>query len=123
LARAVARAAPVRLVRRYAGASQIDCHLEAKTADPRRLLAHSCFTYPGQSGSPLVVALEREPEPVLIGVHIGSQASWVGMKLDITSVARPLDAEIAAAIDAAASASQAAARRRGLPRPSRDSIE
>ena len=102
LASAVDRAAPVRLVRRYADELQSDCHLEAKTADPRLLLAYSCITYPGQSGLPLVIALDGEPEPVLIGVNIGRQSSWAGTKLDFTSVARPLDAEIGATIEAAA---------------------
>jgi hypothetical protein len=114
LASAVDRAAPVRLVRRYADELQSNCHLEAKTADPRLLLAYSCITYPGQSGLPLVIALDREPEPVLIGVNIGTQSSWAGTKLDFTSVARPLDAEISATIEAAAArAAQKMWRRRG----------
>ena len=113
LAGTVDRAAPVRLVRRYADELQSDCHLEAKTADPRLLLAYSCITYPGQSGLPLVIALDREPEPVLIGVNVGRQSSWAGTKLDFTSVARPLDAEISATIDAAARAAQTTWRRRG----------
>jgi hypothetical protein len=117
---AVDRAAPVRLVRRYADESQSDCRLEAKTADPRLLLAYSCITYPGQSGLPLVIALDREPEPVLIGVNIGRQSSWAGTKLDFTSVARPLDAEISATIErAAARAAQTVWRRRGSPRVTR----
>jgi hypothetical protein len=117
LASAAARAAPVRLVRRYADESLSDCHLEAKTADPRLLLAHSCISFPGQSGLPLVIALDREPEPVLIGVHIGSLWSWAGTKLDFTSVARPLDAEISATIEAAAArAAQTTWRRRGSTR-------
>ena len=118
LTRAVDRAAPVRLVRRYADEWQSDCRLEAKTADPRMLLAYSCITYPGQSGLPLVIALDREPEPVLIGVNIGRQSSWAGTKLDFTSVARPLDAEISATIEAAAArAAQTMWRRRGSTRP------
>ena len=36
--------------------------------DPRVLFAHSCVTYPGMSGSPMVVGLAVEPEPVLIAV-------------------------------------------------------
>jgi len=117
LARAVDRAAPVRLVRRYADELQSDCRLEAKTADPRLLLAYSCITHDGQSGLPLVIALDREPEPVLIGVNIGRQSSWAGTKLDFTSVARPLDAEISATIAAAAArAAQTMWRRRGSTR-------
>jgi hypothetical protein len=118
LARAVDRAAPVRLVRRYADELQSDCRLEAKTADPRLLLAYSCITYPGQSGLPLVIALDREPEPVLIAVNLGRQSSWAGTKLDFTSVARPLDAEISATIEAAAArAVQPTWWRRGSARP------
>ena len=84
------------------------------------LLAYSCITYPGQSGLPLVIALDREPEPVLIGVNIGRQSSWAGTKLDFTSVARPLDAEISATIEAAAArAAQTMWRRRGSTRPER----
>ena len=60
------------------------------------------MTYPGMSGSPMVVGLAVEPEPVLIAVHIGSQARWTGTKLDFVSVARPVDAEIVATIEAAA---------------------
>jgi hypothetical protein len=102
LIEAAARRAPVRLVLRYADGPQSDCHLEPKTADPRLLLAHSCVSYPGTSGSPLVVAIEREPSPVLIGIHLGTQLTWTGTELDFVSVARPLDAAIAAAIEAAA---------------------
>jgi len=116
LAGAVASAAPVRLVRRYADEPQSDCRLEAKTADPRLLLAYSCITYPGQSGLPLVIALDREPEPVLIGVNVGTQSTWAGTKLDFTSVARPLDAEISATIEAAAMRAQTMRRRRGSTR-------
>ena len=39
---------------------------------------------------------------MLIAVHIGSQARWTGTKLDFVSVARPVDAEIVATIEAAA---------------------
>jgi hypothetical protein len=102
LREAVARRAPVRLVLRYADGPQSDCRLEPETADPRQLLAHSCISYPGMSGSPLVVALDRETAPVLLGIHIGTQLAWKGTKLDFVSVGRPLDATIAAAIAAAA---------------------
>jgi hypothetical protein len=117
LASAVDRAAPVRLVRRYADELQSDCRLEAKTADPRLLLAYSCITYHGQSGLPLVIALDREPEPVLIAVNIGTLSIWAGTKLDFTSVARPLDADISATIEAAAArAARTMWRRRGSTR-------
>jgi hypothetical protein len=57
---------------------------------------------------------------VLIAVHIGSQSRWIGSKLDFVSVARPVDAEIAAVIEAAAAYSidlrDRAAARRAAPR-------
>ena len=81
------------------------------------LFAHSCVTYPGMSGSPMVIGLAVEPEPVLIALHIGSQARWSGTKLDFVSVARPVDAEIIAAVEAAAAhTSQRRARRRRASR-------
>jgi hypothetical protein len=100
--------AHVRLVLRYADAVQSDCRLEAWTA--QRLLAHTCVTYPGTSGSPLVVGVELEP--VLIGLHVGSQLSWDGKTLDMVSVARPLDAAVIAAIDAAAATAAGPRKRR-----------
>ena len=105
----VADHARVRLVLRYADAAQTDCRLEAWTA--QRLLAHTCVTYPGTSGSPLVVGVDLEP--VIIGLHVGSQLNWDGKELDMVSVARPLDAAVIAAVDAAAAlASQPRAARR-----------
>ena len=94
----VADHARVRLVLRYAEAAQTDCRLEAWTA--QRLLAHTCVTYPGTSGSPLVVGVDFEP--VIIGLHVGSQVTWDGKELDMVSVARPLDAAVIAAVEAAA---------------------
>jgi hypothetical protein len=104
----VADNARVRLVLRYADAAQSDCRLEAWTA--QRLLAHTCNMYPGTSGSPLVVGVEREP--VLIALHVGSQLEWDGKKLDVVNVARPLDTAVIAAIDAAAAAAVAPRKRR-----------
>ena len=111
----LARSTPSRRVLRSASCCvlptlpQSDCRLEPETQDPRVLFAHSCVTHPGMSGSPMVVGLAAEPEPVLIAVHIGSQTRWTGTKLDFVSVARPVDAEIAAAIEAAAAHSIATA--------------
>ena len=53
----VAGNARVRLVLRYADAAQTDCRLESWAS--HRLLAHSCVSYPGTSGSPLAVARAR----------------------------------------------------------------
>jgi len=108
LTEAAADGAPVRLVLRYADARQSDCRLEPRTSDPRLLLAHSCVSYDGMSGTPLVVALDVEPEPVLIGVQVGWQLQWRGRELDSVNVARPVDAAVVAAIEAAAKWAQAA---------------
>jgi hypothetical protein len=94
----VADRARVRLVLRFAAAAQTDCRLEAWTS--QRLLAHTCVTYPGTSGSPLVVGVDLEP--VIIGLHVGSQLNWNGKELDMASVARPLDAAVIAAVETAA---------------------
>jgi hypothetical protein len=105
----VAGRAQVRLVLRYADAVHTDCRLESWTA--QRLLAHSCVTYPGTSGSPLAVGVDFAP--VLIAIHVGSELNFDGTRFDMQSVARPLDAAIIAAIDAAAiGASQPPQRRR-----------
>jgi hypothetical protein len=102
LADAIGRSTPVRLVLRYAGTAQTDCNLEPEASGWRGLVAHSCMTHPGTSGAPLVIAVATEPDPVLIGFHVGSELRWLGMKLDFVGVARRLDAEITAAIEAAA---------------------
>jgi hypothetical protein len=81
LAQLVADRARVRLVLRYAAEAQTDCRLEGWTA--QRLLAHTCVTYPGTSGSPLVVGVDLEP--VVIAVHVGSQLDWNGTELDMVS--------------------------------------
>jgi hypothetical protein len=98
----------VRLVLRYADAEQSDCHLEGWTA--QRLLTHTCVTYPGVSGSPLVVGVDLEP--LVIALHVGSELRWDGRKLDMASVARPIDAPVIAAIEAATLRATAARRRR-----------
>ena len=109
LVNAAADGTPVGLVLRSPDASHDDCRLEPETQDPRELFAHSCVTHPGMSGSPMVVGLAAEPEPVLIAVHVGSQVRWKGTKLDFVSVARPVDDEIAATIEIAAAHVVAAA--------------
>src|SRR5687768_11735885 len=80
IAAAVAEKAPVRLVLRYADPAQSDCRLEPRTPEPQWLLAHTCVTYPGTSGSPLVMAIDGEPR--LIGMHIGTQIFFDGRELD-----------------------------------------
>ena len=68
------------------------------------LFAHSCVAHPGTSGSPLVVAVDAGSVtvPTLIAIHIGTEMRWQGTKLDFVSVAHPIDAEVAGAIEAAA---------------------
>lgn len=98
----------VRVVLRYAGEAQTDCRLEGWTQ--QRLLVHTCRTYPGESGSPLVVGVDHSL--VLIGVHIGSQLDWDGAKFNMMSVARPLDAAVMAAVEAATAHAAQERRRR-----------
>ena len=101
LAGAVVAGAPVQLVLRNDDPEQNDCRLEPQPgAAP--LLGHSCIAHPGLSGSPLVVALDAAPEPLLLAIHIGTEMFWQGTKLNFVRVARPIDAEVAAAIEAAA---------------------
>jgi hypothetical protein len=104
--------ARVRLVLRYANnEAQTSCHLESRAGTPRGLLPHSCITYPGMSGSPMVLGVEHEP--VVIGVHVGSGLEWNGWKIELVSVARPIDAPVIEAIAAATErAAQSAKRRR-----------
>jgi hypothetical protein len=100
LAKAAAAGAPVRLVLRHDDAEQDDCRLEQ--AAQGMLLGHSCIAHPGMSGSPLVAEVDFGDVPVLLAIHIGTEMRWQGTKLDFVRVARPIDAEVAAAITAAA---------------------
>jgi hypothetical protein len=104
----VADNARVRFVLRYADAAQMDCRLESRTA--HNLLAHSCVAYPGTSGSPLVVGADLAP--VLIAIHLGSELRFDGVRFDMVSVARPLDAAVLAAIEAAGGEPKSAKRHR-----------
>jgi len=112
LAQLVAHRAPVRLVMRYADVGAFtDCRLEPRASISPRLVAHTCMSHPGMSGSPLILGVAGEP--VLIGLHVGSGLEWSGFKIDMVSVAQPIDAPVIAAIVAAAArASQPAARSR-----------
>jgi hypothetical protein len=104
----VAGNASVRLVLRYAGVEQTDCRLESWTG--HGLLAHSCVTYPGTSGSPLAIGVDAAP--VLIAIHVGSELRFDGTRFDMVSVARPLDAAVLAAIEAAAASARKPADKR-----------
>jgi hypothetical protein len=74
------------------------------------LLAHSCVTYPGTSGSPLAIGVDAAP--VLIAIHVGSELRFDGTRFDMVSVARPLDAAVLAAIEAAAASARKPADKR-----------
>jgi hypothetical protein len=110
-AKLVDEGARVRLVLRYADTDrETSCRLEPRALPPR-LVAHTCATYPGMSGSPMILGIEHEP--VVIGMVVGSGLEWSGWKIDMISVARPIDAPIIAAIVAAtARAAQPPQRRR-----------
>jgi hypothetical protein len=110
LAKAVAAGAPVRLVLRHDDAEQSDCRLEPQVA-AGPLLGHSCIAHPGTSGSPLVVVVDAAVGPVLLAIHIGTEMHWQGTKLDFVRVARPIDADVAAAITAAAARASEPTRR------------
>ena len=101
-------AAPIRLVLRYADGARSDCRLERRALVVWPLVRHSCLSYPGSSGSPLVVGVGGEP--LVIGLHVGSTIEFDGSRLDFGGIGRAVDAEIGAAI--AEAAAHAAKRRR-----------
>ncbi len=103
--RLAAAEAPVRLVLRYAPATEGDCRLHAQPFDATvpLLLAYSCISAPGSSGLPLTMGVDGDP--VVIGIHLGwgiENALEPGHR---SSVARLIDSTIVAALrEAAASA-------------------
>jgi hypothetical protein len=109
LARLVADRAPVRLVLRYADEEQSDCRLEPSSFTQPPLVSHSCVGHAGVSGTPIIAMIGREP--LVIATHIGSQLEWDGSRFTVQSVARVLDADVAAAIEAAAARTRAATKR------------
>jgi hypothetical protein len=104
LANAAGVRAPVTPVLRRPDAVGGECRVEPQVPDRGVLFAHSCVAHPGTSGSPLVVAVDAGSVtvPTLIAIHIGTEMRWQGTKLDFVSVAHPIDAEVAGAIEAAA---------------------
>jgi hypothetical protein len=71
------------------------------------------------SGTPLVVAIEGEPAPVLIGIHVGVQAWLRRPRMQLVHIARAVDADVGVAIRAAAERAvllPAAGGRRGAAR-------
>ena len=99
LARLVADRVPVRLVLRYGDEEDSDCRLEPSPFTQPPLVSHSCVGYPGVSGTPLIAMIGDEP--LVIATQVGSQLAWDGSRFTMESVARVLDADVAAAIEAA----------------------
>lgn len=103
--------APVRLVLRQAEAADGDCHLRPLLApydyQPTDLLLYSCpgppdrSRAPGLSGSPIVT--RADGRTVVVGIHLGwGLQVFDDGRLHPISIGRPIDAEISAAITAAA---------------------
>ncbi len=109
LARLVAERTAVRLVLRYADAAESDCRLEPSTFTEPPLVSHSCVGHPGVSGTPLVAMIAGEP--VVIATQVGSQLEWDGARFNLESVARVLDSDVAAAIEAAIARTRPTAKR------------
>jgi hypothetical protein len=109
LARLVAERAPVRLVLRYADEEQSDCRLEPSSFTRPPLVSHSCVGHAGLSGTPVIVMIGHEP--LVIATQVGAQLAWDGARITVESVARVLDADVAAAIEAAAARARAATKK------------
>jgi len=103
--------APVRLVLREAEATDGDCHLRPLLAPydyaPTDLLLYRCpgppdrSRAPGLSGSPIVTGADGRT--VVVGIHLGwGLQVFDDGRLHPVSIGRPIDAEISAAITAAA---------------------
>jgi hypothetical protein len=109
VARLTSEHAPVRLVLRNPDLPRRDCALSefASAAKGIGLISYSCLSAPGSSGSPLIASIGGRA--LLIGIHLG----WgFGRESDgrvrVVSIGRAIDAEIAAAITAAAEQAGAA---------------
>jgi hypothetical protein len=99
LARLLAEQAPVRLVLRYGDETQSDCHLEQSESTQTPVLLNSCISHPGLSGTPLIAMIAGQP--IVIATLVGSRLDWDGARFTSGSLARALDSEVAAAIEAA----------------------
>jgi hypothetical protein len=110
LAQLIADRAPVRLVLRFGAEAQSDCRLEPNTFTELPLVSHSCAGHPGLSGTPVIAMIGAQP--VVIATQVGSQLAWDGngSRFNLASVARVLDSEVAAAIEAAAARARAATK-------------
>ncbi len=105
--RLAAQESPVRLMSRRPDLRQRDCNLlpidDAMLASGHDglIMFYSCRGAPGFSGSPILATIEGRP--VAIGVHLGwSFERGEDGRLKAVSVGHPIDAQIAAALTAAA---------------------
>jgi hypothetical protein len=105
--RLAAEESPVRLASRRPGLRQHDCKLlpidDATLAsrDDGLIMFYSCRGAPGLSGSPILATIGGRR--LAIGVHLGWSFKWgEGGRLRAVSVGHPIDAQIAAALAAAA---------------------
>jgi hypothetical protein len=111
VARLTSEHAPVRLLVRNPDLPTRDCALSefaaARTAVG--LMSYSCPSAPGSSGSPIIAGIEGRA--LLIGIHIGwGFGGQSDGRVRIVSIGRSIDAEIAAAITAAAEQAGVASR-------------
>jgi hypothetical protein len=102
---------PVRLLTRNPSLPTRDCALSefaaARTAVG--LVSYSCPSAPGSSGSPIVSSIDGRA--LLIGIHLGwGFGGESDGRMRVVSIGRAFDAEIAAAITAAAAQAGAASR-------------
>lgn len=105
--RLAAQEAPVRLLSRNSAARQRDCNLlpidEATLGASLdgSMMPYSCRGAPGLSGSAILANIEGRP--VVIGIHVGWGFTWLDDgRVRAVSVGHPIDAQIAAALTAAA---------------------
>lgn len=105
--RLAAQGAPVRLLSRNPALTQRDCNLlpiddatlGARPEGP--MMIYSCRSTPGLSGSPILANVEGRP--LVIGIHVGWGFTWVAQgRVRAVSVGHVIDAQIAAALAAAA---------------------
>jgi hypothetical protein len=101
----VADEIPVRQLLSVASSDQANCTLKRDARYVEEiavgLFMHSCRSWPGLSGAPMLV--EYEGEPIVIGFNIGRRMKAVGAKGPLfIGIGRAVDAEIAAAINDAA---------------------
>jgi hypothetical protein len=111
VARLTSEHAPVRLLMRNPDLPKRNCALSefASARETVGLMSYSCPSAPGSSGSPIVAGIDGRA--LLIGIHLGwGFEGESGGRVRVVSVGRAIDAEIAAAITAAAAQAGVASR-------------